>query len=554
MSISRRELMRRAGLLGVSAALGCRNDGDASSEDGTGDGTGDGTETGSADTSGSSTTGDDGLPDYEYDGDLGPEDLFQHAVASGDPLTDAVILWSRITGGPAEETEAFFEVALDPEFTMRVAAAYVQTSPDRDYTIKVDADGLAPDTTYYYRFFALGRTSPVGRTKTAASDAIDRLRIAVLSCSSLAHGYFHAYRRVAERADLDLVVHLGDYIYEYGSGEYGDVRPYEPTYEILSLEDYRARYSQYRRDADLQECHRQHPMVAVWDDHEYADNAWNGGAENHTEGGEGAFADRKNVAAQAYAEWLPHREGAAGIIYRSLAFGDLVQLIMLDTRIVGRQQQAASFDDVDIVDDPDRQLLGATQEAWLEGELGSTAQWKLLAQQVMVAQLRLGDTPLNVDQWDGYPAARQRLLDMIRQQSPTNTVVLTGDIHSSWAFELADDPFGPDYDPSTGAGAVAVEFVVPAVTSPGFPGNGIASFLETHPHLRWGNLVERGYVVLDVTTDRLQASWWQVADVSVTSGGNETFAAAWSVNDGTVALVEDIEPAAPRDDAPALAP
>jgi alkaline phosphatase D len=551
MTISRRELLRV--LVGAGAATACGADG-GSGADGTEDGTEGGTDGGtSPDTSSSSTTGSDGLPTYEYDGEPGPEDLFQHGVASGDPLTDAVILWSRVTGAPEGTVEAFFEVALDPEFTDRVAADYIETTSDRDWTIKLDVTGLAAGTTYYYRFYCLGRTSPIGRTRTAGTD-VSRLRLAVMSCSSLAHGYFHAYRAVSLRADLDLVVHLGDYIYEYGTGEYGDVRPYEPATETLTLADYRARYSQYRRDPDLLECHRQHPFVATWDDHEIADDAYDGGAGNHDPATEGAWGDRKAAATQAYFEWMPLREGDEGVVYRSLAFGGLVQLIMLDTRHAGREQQVASAFDEEALADPMRQLLGSGQEAWLATELAKPAQWKLIGQQVMLSQLRLGENPLNLDQWDGYPAARQRLLDMLREHSPTNAVILTGDIHSSWAFEVADDPFSADYDPVTGAGAVAVEFVAPSITSPGFPSDTADVFMETHPHLKWGNLVDHGYVLLDVTPERLQASWWIVADVESPSGGAEAFVQAWAVEDGVVHLVADAAPADPPTDAPLPAP
>jgi len=546
MPISRRELLR--GLVGAGTVLGCGADGGADGEDGTEGGTDPDGSSGS-----STSTGGDDLPSYEYDGEPGPADLFQHGVASGDPLTDAVILWSRVTGAPQGSVEAFYEVALDPAFTDRVAAAYVETNPDRDYTIKLDVSGLAPGTTYYYRFYALGRTSPIGRTRTAGA-TVTRLRMAVMSCSSLAHGYFHAYRRVAERADLDLVVHLGDYIYEYGTDEYGSVRAYEPANEILTLADYRTRYSQYRRDPDLLECHRQHPMVAVWDDHEVADDAYDAGAGNHDPASEGSYEERKANATRVYAEWMPFREGAEGVLYRSLAFGELVHLIILDTRHAGRDAQVASAFDEEALADPARQLLGAEQEAWLAGELAKPGQWKLLGQQVMVAQLRLGENPLNLDQWDGYPAARQRLFDMLREHAPTNAVILTGDIHSSWAFEVADDPFGTDYDPATGAGAVAVEFVAPSVTSPGFPSDTADQFMTTHPHLKWGNLVDHGYVVLDVTPERLQASWWVVADVESPAGGVETFVGAWAVNDGVVHLLADAAAADPVADAPLPAP
>lgn len=558
MSISRRELLRRASALGAATVLpACGDDGETPADESSGgtDGTGGSSSTSAttdvdaSDTDpttgmvdGSSTTSeDDGLPEYEYEGDPGPEDLFTHGVASGDPLLDSVILWSRVTGAPEGSVEAFYEVALDPEFSNRVAADYLETTPDRDYTIKLDLDGLEPGTTYYYRFYSLGRVSPIGRTRTAPQNA-ERLRVAVASCSSLAHGYFHAYRRISERADLDLVVHLGDYIYEYATGGYGDVRPYEPETEILTLADYRMRYAQYRRDEDLQALHRQHPVVAVWDDHETANNAWSDGAENHTDGDEGEYADRKDAAFRSYIEWMPIREGAEGIIYRSLGYGDLLQLVMLDTRIVGRDEQVVG----EGIDDPDRQLLGEDQEAWLEQTLDEPGQWKLIGQQVMVAHLQSGDNPFNVDQWDGYRAARQRFFDIIRMHE--DVVVITGDIHSSWAFELSDDPFMSTDEP------LAVEFVCPSVTSPGFPSNSAMAFMALHPHMRWGELISRGYMLLDVTPQRLQCSWWFVGDVADQAAGGEAVGSVWSVASGSNRLTEDDAPAGPAEDAPALAP
>jgi len=568
MSISRRELMRRASALSLSAAssslTGCGDDGGgAGSESGT---TGSGTTGGSTgepeSSSGdiptttaadsSSSGGDDGLPHYEYDGEPGPEGLFSHGVASGDPLLDAVILWTRLTPDEDGAVEAFFEVALDPEFDMRVAADYIDSVPDRDHTIKLDVEGLSPGTTYYYRFFSLGRESAIGRTRTAPDGAVDRLRVAVCSCASLAHGYFHSYRRVAERTDLDVVIHLGDYIYEYGTGEYGELREYEPATEIVSLGDYRTRYAQYRRESDLQEMHRQHPMVAVWDDHESADNSYRDGAGNHQPMTEGEWEDRKAAAYQAYAEWMPFREGAQGVIYRSLPYGDLMHLIMLDTRIVGRDEQPDDLTDPELLDDPDRQLLGMEQEAWMVDQVSnSTAQWKLIGQQVVMAEVILGEGPFNADQWDGYRAARSRFYDLAG--STDNVVVLTGDIHSSWAFDLAVDPAGT-YDPDDGSGSVGVEFVVPAVSSPGFPLNAAPALLATNPHLRWIDIRERGYLILDVDTDRVQASWWFVEDVESLDGGGESLAAVWAVRDGTDHLEEELEAAEPRADAPAPAP
>lgn len=560
MSISRRELIRRASALSVSAAAGCGD------EVGTGSGTGgtsgdagsSGRDSSSGDIvsttagDGSSSGDDDGLPQYEYDGELGPESIFSHGVASGDPLLDSVILWTRLSPLGEGAVEAFFEVALDPEFQMRVAADYVDSSPERDQTIKLDVEGLQPSTTYYYRFFALGRTSPIGRTRTAPEGSTDRIRFAFCSCASLAHGYFHAYRRIAARADLDLVVHLGDYIYEYGDGEYGELRGYEPPTEIVSLQDYRARYAQYRRETDLQELHRQHPVVAVWDDHESADNAYRDGAGNHQEITEGEWEDRKAAAARVYAEWMPMREGDAAVIYRALPYGDLMHLVMLDTRVVGRDEQPDDVTDPDLLDDPDRELLGMEQEAWMMNEISSsTAQWKIVGQQVVMAEVILGENPFNVDQWDGYRAARGRFYDMA--EAAGNVVVLTGDIHSSWAFDLARDPSG-SYDPADGTGSVGVEFVTPAVASPGFPFNAADALLSTNPHLRWTDLDQRGYVVVDVDTERVQASWWFVSDIESPSGGDESLGAVWSVADGSNHLVEDDDPAEPPANPPPLAP
>ncbi len=500
----------------------------------------------------SSSSGGDGLPTYEYDGEPGPETLFSHGVASGDPLLDSVILWTRVTLDETEPVEAFYEVALDPAFDMRVAAAEIQTDPARDQTIKLDVEGLQPGTTYYYRFFALGRESRIGRTRTAPEGNVEHLRLAVCSCSSLAHGYFHAYRRVAERSDLDLVLHLGDYIYEYGSGEYGEIRSYEPEHEIVELADYRMRYAQYRRDEDLQELHRQHPVVTTWDDHESANNAYKDGAENHDPMTEGEWEDRKSAAYQAYAEWMPIREGAEGVIYRALPYGDLLHLMMLDTRVIGRDEAPDDVSDPELLDDPMRQLLGVEQEGWLMEQMATTqARWKLVGQQVVMAQVILGNNPFNPDQWDGYRAARQRFFDLA--QASSNVVVLTGDIHSSWAFDLAEDP-ADGYDPSDGTGSVGVEFVAPAVSSPGFPFDATTALLEGNPHLKWVDVARRGYVVLDVTTERVQASWWFVDDVESTDGGGQSVGAVWSVFEGTNHLVEEDEPADPPSSSPAPAP
>jgi len=485
-----------------------------------------------------------------------PANLFEHGVASGDPLPNAVILWTRLsTGDGGSAVDVAWEVADDPGFAAVVASGTARADASRDHTVKVDVVGLEPGATYHYRFVALGLASPVGRTRTAPAGGTNNVRFAVVSCSSLAHGYFHSYRRLAPRDDLDAVVHLGDYIYEYGDGEYGDVRALEPSHEIVALDDYRLRYSQYRRDADLQEIHRRHPFITVWDDHESADNSWRGGAVNHQPENEGPWAERRAAAEQAYSEWMPIRDQADGRIFRSFSYGDMVDLIMLDTRLWGRDTQLGSTTDPG-TRDPARELIGREQAGWLAEQLrASRARWRILGQQVMMGPLKLvglpesqgGGQTLNPDQWDGYYAARRRLFELVRAESPGNLVVLTGDIHTSWAIELTDDPNDPaSYDPATGAGAVGVEFVTTSVTSPGIDGVGndlIPVFQSANPHIKWADLERRGYVVLDVTSERVQAAWFHFDRVDLPDAATETFARALVVRAGETLLREDDAPA-----------
>ncbi|MFV8752277.1 alkaline phosphatase D family protein [Nannocystaceae bacterium ST9] len=566
MTITRRELLRRASLFGAASMIpsfsACAGKGSDDDEVGdTGD-IGDATETATEGTE----TGDDGLPTYTWEGDPGPETLFSHGLASGDPLVDAVILWTRLSPAEDASVEAFFEVALDPAFAQRVAADWIEpTDASRDYTIKIDIIDLDPATTYYYRFYAQGRVSPIGRTRTAPTTA-SHLRIAVACCASYAHGYFHAYRHLGERADLDLVLHVGDYIYEYASGSYGDTREYDPPTECNSLDDYRRRYKHYRADLDLQEAHRQHPFVTTWDDHEIANDGWVGGAENHMPDTEGEWSDRRAAATQAYFEYLPVREGVPGRLYRHLPYGDLVDVFVLDTRYEGRDLQVslAEPDGLDQINAPGRQLLGAEQEAWLFDMLSnSTAHWRLIAQQVMVGQLILVpgqngefDKPLYTDWWDGYVDARNRLFQHIEDEGMTNVVVVTGDNHSSFANELTYDPY-EGYDPATGEGSLAVEFVTPGITSPGlgFDGATAMLFATNNPHTRWSDTVNHGYMILDVTSERIQTDWFHIGGaIGSSNPASPSFAKAWRVDAGAPRLVEASEPVPEDPAAPELAP
>lgn len=523
--------------------------------------------------------GDDG--DGGSCGQLGPNDigscapmasapspLFQHAVASGDPFADSVILWTRVTPQGGETSfDVDWEIATDPCFEDVVGSGSFSTGADRDFTVKVEATGLAAGTTYYYRFTTGGAASPIGRTRTLPTGCLERLRLAFVSCSNYPAGLFHAYRGIARRDDLDVVLHLGDYTYEYANAEYGDGAPLgrasEPDAETVTLAQYRQRLAQYRTDPDLQEAHRQNPWIVVWDDHETTNNAWVGGAENHTPGEEGDWETRVQEALQAYFEWLPIREPASGDrreIYRGFEFGDLVDLMMLESRLVGREEQVATVEEAEA---PGRQLLGAAQEAWLLDRLRSSdAIWKVLGQQTIFTHFITPNFSTTfLDQWQGYVAARQRILDAVDEDGVSNMVVLTGDIHSSWAAEIPVDPT-TDRNRSVG-----VEFVSPSVTSQSFAPAAaevlglpeaaisalVADEIETYsPHVKWWDLAEHGYVLLDVTRDRAQADWYFVGDIR-SEAFSESFAKGWSVQAGTGALVEEDEPT-PSRPGPVLAP
>jgi alkaline phosphatase D len=507
---------------------------------------------------------------------------FGHGVASGDPLSDRVILWTRVT--PASEGSIAVDcvVASDAALANVVARVSLTTDATRDYTVKTDVAGLEANTTYYYCFSTASAQSPIGRTRTLPVGTATHLRMAVVSCSSLAHGFFNAYRRIAERADLDLVVHLGDYIYEYGNGEFGNARAYEPAVETITLSDYRTRHAQYKREADLQELHRQHPMIAIWDDHEVADNSNVDGAVNHTEGAEGTWTARVANALQAYYEWMPVRVVDAGNPRknnRSFAYGNLVDLLMLEERYAARSPQLQTitgttgiFTQSGAFTDASRQMLGSEEEDWLATRLrASTAQWKFVGQGVMFAQLKVqpqsnadgGGRFINTDQWDGYQPARDRVYEVLKgnASSPAvgNVVVLSGDAHSSWAADLTQDPNNSDiatggYDPATGAGSRAVEFVGTSVTSPPIIDTGLAepALKEINPHFKYIDLSRRGYMLLDADVTRVVSEWWYVDTIANPSSG-QSFGAAFQVQDGTNRLTPAAQ-TSPRSDPPALAP
>ncbi len=483
---------------------------------------------------------------------------FEHGVASGDPLPGSVILWTRVSGTAAEAVEVEWEVADNESMHDPIASGTFTTGPDRDYTVKADAAGLPPGQPLYYRFHANGTYSPVGHTKTTSVGRVEQAAFAVVSCSNFPYGFFHVYREIANRNDLDAVIHLGDYIYEYGLGEYAteyaealDRIPDPPT-EIQSLDEYRRRHAQYKADPDSIAMHASLPLIAVWDDHELTNDAWRDGAQNH-QPEEGSWPERRDAAIQAWLEWMPVRashDGGETQIFRNYRFGDLLTLTMLDTRLYGRDMQPDVGDDLTREDigarlqDPSRRLLGDRQEQWLRDTLSAddAATWQIIGQQVLVSPLHSpdleplldmsrdpnmtsearqtlegyiaaskGNPRLLFDTWDGYPLAREDFLATLAEHA-SNPVVLSGDLHTSLAGNLI--PYGSDTP-------VAVEFMTGSVTSPGFsqylpevhPGAMRDATLELNPWLRYMETDRRGWVRLAVSHESVVGEWNLVSTV-----------------------------------------
>jgi alkaline phosphatase D len=459
---------------------------------------------------------------------------FMHGVASGDPLSDAVIIWTRIS--PADfsnEVEVEWTVATDVAMQEVVQQGTFITDADRDFTVKVDVQGLNAGTYYYYQFKVLNQRSIIGRTLTAAENTLDRMRIAAVSCSDYRAGYFHGYKNLAARNDLSLILHLGDYFYETGGGP--EDRMHDPDAEIYRLDDYRTRYSQYRLDPDLQRAHQVHPFSTIWDDHDIVVDALRDTSFRHNADAFGPYADRKAAAVRAALEWLPIRDDITDSlkIWRSFQYGDLAEIFMLDTRLYDRDRFATDATDT-IYQQEDHKLIGPAQLTWLQNGLSnSTAHWKILGNQVMMGHLQaLEDEPLIFENWAGYTAERDSLFQHMISNEVENTLVLTGDFHISMALELATDPRDPaQYNPTNGEGSLGVEFLVPSLTGEnfdegetfGFSTAAQASFLIGlgNEHIRWNELEGHGYVLLDLNPDRAQAEFWHIEDISDPSNSGE---------------------------------
>lgn len=455
---------------------------------------------------------------------LNPADKpFYHGVASGDPTSSSVMIWTRVTpdSGSLSEVKIYWQVATDLAFTNVIDHGFAYATEDQDFTFKRDVCGLQANTYYYYMFRALGKNSIIGRTKTAPAGDNDSVRFAVVSCSNYEHGYFHAYKEIANRNDCDGVIHLGDYIYEYEVGGFSaglSDRMNEPTNEILTLEDYRTRHSHYKLDADLKRLHQLQPFITVWDDHETANDSYRDGAENHDTGTEGPWNSRKHNGVEAYNEWMPLRKPDITDsirIWRKLSYGKLLDLIAIDSRLYDRDLQSLADRNVST-----RKLLGTLQKNWLKTQLLDTmSRYKIICNQVMFAPLEVFGIPVNADQWDGYNADRQDLEDHIRTNNLKNVVILTGDIHTSWANDVP----GPGYNSSTGANSLCTEFVTTSVTSSNFSLPVPESIIRTlNPHMKYVRLTDHGYSILDINKSNVQTDYYYTIPVE-----SPTYTASW---------------------------
>lgn len=496
---------------------------------------------------------------------------FYHGVASGDPLTDRVIIWTRITpdSGVSALKNVKWQVATDSLFKSVVKSGIFTTYSSIDYTVKVDVTGLQPGTTYYYAFSHQGTYSLTGRMRTASNN-VNHLRFAVVSCNNYEAGFFNGFKKIGQRNDIDAVIHLGDYIYEYQPKGYGDSltgRFVEPAKEIVTLDDYRTRYSVYRLDQDLRYAHQQQTFISIWDDHESTNDSYKDGAENH-QSNEGDWQTRKEISKRVYFEWMPIREESSNSIYRKISYGSMLDLIMLDTRLEGRVKPPTNFDDLDL---PARTMLGKTQYNWFINNLKtSTAKWKVIGNQILFSDMNVGFGAVNsqgqpaitdinairavenlfIDNWESYPTERNSIMDTIKNRNIKNTIFLTGDSHASWSFDLTKKPANypnaatanlptpsSTYNPTNGNGSVGVEFGTPSITSANFDeaiGNATTAQFEYlinnpvpvgppfgsvvyNPHLKYVDLDRHGYFILDLKDDSAQADYFYVDTLRISS-------------------------------------
>lgn len=490
---------------------------------------------------------------------------FYHGVASGDALHDRVIIWTRVTDFSFNQDSIPVQwfVCTDTLCQNVVQSGLTYALEAHDFCVKVDVTGLQPDTWYYYYFRAFNTNSVIGRTKTLPVGNVQNVRLGFFHGTNYNSGYYNALRELALRNDIDAMIHLGDYIYEYGTGVYGNHpdRWVVPDWDIVTLSDYRARYSHYRLDPDLRLAHQQYPWYIIWDDHEVANNAWRHGAENHDSVTQGSYEVRRAYAIQAFFEWLPLRpvndpNNPDNHIRKYFDFGDMARLIQIDSRHEARMAQNSLPDN-----DPNKTMLGEAQYQWLTQTLYQSYytnqhKWRVIANQVMFVPFKLAGITLNRDQWDGYANDRQRVINFVWGFGLKNNVIITGDIHTSWAADVPNPSQG-NYGPNGQGCAYLVEFVSPSISSPSFPfgsGIGVPVIQASNPHIKWGDIVYRGFSILDLTASKAQSDWYFVSTNQTPNNYTTYWANGWYVNNNENFLRQAYTPTVRLTPNPPLAP
>ena len=492
---------------------------------------------------------------------------FQHGIASGDPTSRSVIIWTRITSNTQKPISGRWEVSKTENFSRIKRRGHFTTDASKDYTVKIDVPRLKSGKPYFYRFRVGDIISAVGKTKTLPKGDLDQARFAVVSCSNFPFGFFNVYDHIAQQNHFDAIIHLGDYLYEYSrkgyGGKVGDKigRRHEPAHEILSLTDYRTRHAQYKADKATRAMHAAHPMICIWDDHETANDSWKTGAQNHNDG-EGSWDARRRAALQAYYEWMPVRDPKPGAareaLFRTYTYGNLLSITAIETRLTARTQPLHYEDHISDLKskegvmgfvkndlwNPDRELLGDAQRQYISSSLKSSQEkkrpWRVIANQVIMARIaspnltqfanadfiddieKLLPTirdfiamsplglPLNLDAWDGYPAARERFYAMADANNSNDLLVLTGDTHESWANTL-----------STKDGKnMGIELGTPSITSPGtgaYFGDAAPEFsrllVEKNDDIIYHDLSYHGYIDLTLTPTSGHADFMGVSTI-----------------------------------------
>lgn len=475
---------------------------------------------------------------------------FNHGVASGDPTQSNIIIWTKITKNTSLKIDVDWQISNKKDFSNVISNGKTKSHSYNNFTVKIDAKiPLKYNAeSLYYRFFVNNNFSPVGTTKTLPISNPDKFNLAFCSCSNYPAGFFNAYREMALDDDIDLVLHLGDYLYEYGADGYATEdakklnRVVDPISEIVSLDDYRRRHALYKSDKDLQLLHSQKPMIPVWDDHEFANDSWKNGAENHSYD-EGYFATRKANALKAYYEWMPIRESNSKLkIWRKFEIGTLFQLFMLDTRSIYRDKQLnlddyfknTTFNKKQYINDlqKKRNLVGTEQFKWLDKNINKNFKWSVIGQQILLSPtvlpkifskldknlfpnflhkyLKIGgmDIPYNTDSWDGYPRERNKLLKILSKSQ--SSIVLTGDTHNSWISNLYNDMHN----------FIGVEIAAPSITSP----NSVdifksktedidKDFIKYNKNLKWTNGSGKGFVKLTIESNQIEVKFMYVNTV-----------------------------------------